>query len=239
MQKSLNDLKINIYADLANYQDIVDLTQNPYVKGFTTNPTLMKQAGIEDYEEFAKKTLEKISNYPISFEVFSDEFSEMKEQALKIRSWGENIFVKIPITNSRGESSIPLIRELSDEGVKLNVTAILSSKQIRETIDTLEKSEEAIVSIFAGRIADTGRDPMPIMRGSKEYLGNDTRIKILWASSRELLNIFQAEECQSDIITVTPSILSKLTKVGMDLDELSLDTVKMFKNDADKAGYKI
>ena len=238
--QGLESLKIKIFADGADLEGMISLYRNPLIKGLTTNPTLMRKAGIEDYESFAKDALAFIKDKPISFEVFSDEFAEMKRQALKIRDWQQNVYVKIPITNSRGESSIPLIRELAAAQVQLNVTAILTLKQVREVAGALRPDIPAVVSVFAGRIADTGKNPESIMRASKELLADLLKAELLWASVREVLNILEADECGCDIVTVPHDILNKALKlVGMDLQALSLDTVKMFAQDAEKAGFKL
>jgi transaldolase len=238
--KSLSDLSIHIFADGADLAGILDLYSKPYIKGLTTNPTLMKKAGIKDYEAFAREVLETATAKPISFEVFSDDFLEMKHQALKIASWGDNVYVKIPITNSQGESSIPLIRTLAAAGVKLNITALLTLAQVKEVAPALNPAIPSVVSIFAGRIADTGVDPAPIMRAARELLRANPKAELLWASVREVLNIVQAEECGSQIVTVTHDILAKAIKMlGTDHTLLSLDTVKMFARDAQEAGFKI
>ncbi len=237
---TLDQLPIRIFADGADREGMVKLYENPLIKGLTTNPTLMRKAGISDYEAFAKDILQIVKTKPISFEVFSDEFPEMKRQALKIREWQENVYVKIPITNTRGESALPLIKELAVEGVQLNVTAILTLDQVRGTAAALNPDVPSVVSIFAGRIADTGVDPMPIMRESLFLLKNLPKAELLWASVREVLNIFQAAESGTHIVTVTHDILGKALKMsGMDLAALSLDTVKMFYNDAHAAGFKL
>ena len=236
----LDNLHVKIFADGADKDGMLNLYGNPLIKGLTTNPTLMRKAGIQDYESFARDILTEIKDKPISFEVFSDEFPEMKRQALKIRDWQDNVFVKIPITNSRGESSIPLIRELSTARVQLNITAILTLKQVRDVAGVLSSEVPAVVSVFAGRIADTGKDPEAIMRASKELLTDLPKAELLWASVREVLNIIQAENCGCDIVTVPHDILNKALKlIGMDLEVLSLDTVKMFAQDAEKAGFKL
>ncbi|HEX7707373.1 MAG TPA: transaldolase, partial [Thermoanaerobaculia bacterium] len=209
------------------------------VAGFTTNPTLMRKSGIANFEAFAREALESVGALPISFEVFADEFDEMERQARLIATWGDAVFVKIPITNTRGESSIPLIARLSAAGVQLNITAILTLEQVREVVDAIDSEVPAIVSVFAGRIADTGRDPVPLMREAAGIVARKPKAQLLWASPRELLNIFQADECGCHIITVTPELLKKLAMVGKPLDELSLDTVKMFYNDAKAAGYTL
>lgn len=238
--KRLSELKIKIFADGADKQGMLALNTNPLIKGMTTNPTLLRKAGVTDFEAFAKEILQAITEKPVSFEVFSDEFAEMRRQALKISSWGTNVYVKIPVTNTRGESSAPLIRELAREGVKLNVTAILTLEQVETVARALDPAVPAFVSVFAGRIADTGIDPMPIMRASKAAIASLPKAELIWASVREVLNIFQAEQCGCDIVTVPHEILSKAMKlVGMGLNELSLETVKMFATDARAAGYSL
>jgi transaldolase len=233
------ELNIAIYADGADVRDMVAARDAGLVKGFTTNPTLMRKVGITNYEAFAKEALAATGGMPISFEVFADEFDEMERQARLIATWGDAVFVKIPITNTKGESSIPLIKTLSAAGVKLNVTAILTLQQVREVVDALHPDTPAIVSVFAGRIADTGRDPVPLMKEAAGICSAKPKAELLWASPRELLNIFQADEVGCRIITVTSDILKKLSMVGKSLDELSLDTVKMFYNDASAAGFKL
>ena len=236
----LDNLHVKIFADGADKDAMLNLYGNPVIKGLTTNPTLMRKVGIQDYESFARDILTEIKDKPISFEVFSDEFPEMRRQALKIRDWQDNVFVKIPITNSRGESSIPLIRELSTARVQLNITAILTLKQVRDVAGVLSSDVPAVVSVFAGRIADTGKDPEAIMRASKELLTDLPKAELLWASVREVLNIIQADNCGCDIVTVPHDILNKALKlIGMDLEALSLDTVKMFAQDAEKAGFRL
>jgi transaldolase len=230
---------ISIYADGAEVSDLHAARQGGLVTGFTTNPTLMRKVGVTDYVAFAKDALVAAGGLPISFEVFADEFDEMERQARLIATWGDAVFVKIPITNTRGESSIPLITSLSAAGVQLNITAILTLEQVREVVEAIDSQVPAIVSVFAGRIADTGRDPVPLMREAAEIVARKPKAQLLWASPRELLNIFQAEECGCHIITVTPDLLRKLAMVGKPLDELSLDTVKMFYNDAKAAGYTL
>ncbi len=238
--KSLTDLKIQIYADGADKKGILDLYAQPYIKGLTTNPTLMNKAGIKDYEAFSRDILQTVTAKPISLEVFTDEFPEMKRQAAKIASWGANVYVKIPITNSRGESSLPLIKELSQQGVKLNITALLTVKQVAGVAEVLRADVPSVVSVFAGRIADTGVDPMPIMRASLALLEGQPKAELLWASVREVLNIFQAEQSGCAIVTVPHDILGKASKMcGMDLTALSLDTVRMFAKDAAAAGFKL
>jgi transaldolase len=236
----LNALKIKIYADGADKEGILDLYGKPYIKGLTTNPTLMNKSGIRDYEAFAREVLTTVTQKPLSLEVFTDEFADMHRQALQIAGWGKNVYVKIPITNTRGESSLPLIRELSQEGVKLNITAILTVSQVRGVSQALSPAVPSVVSIFGGRIADTGVDPMPIMQAAKHEIERLPYAELLWASVREVLNIFQAQASGCDIVTVPHDILAKAAKlVGMDLTALSLDTVKMFANDAARAGFRI
>ncbi len=233
------DLKIKVFADGADIKAMLEQQKSGLVQGFTTNPTLMQKNGITEYESFAKEVLKNITDKPISFEVFSDEFDDMERQAKKIASWGKNITVKIPITNTKGTSAIPLIKKLSGDGLSLNVTAILTLDQVRAVKEVLNSKVYNIVSVFAGRIADTGRDPMPYMIESAKILKPLQNTELLWASSRELLNIFQAEEAGCQIITVTSDIIKKLSNLNKDLTELSLDTVKMFYQDACKAGFKI
>ncbi|HUP45462.1 MAG TPA: transaldolase [Thermoanaerobaculia bacterium] len=232
-------LRIDLYADGADVRDMAAARQGGLVRGFTTNPTLMRKCGVTDYESFAREALDAIGDLPISFEVFADEFGEMERQARRISEWGSSIFVKIPVTNTRGESAVPLIGRLSSAGVKLNVTAILTIDQVRAVTGALDPGVPAIVSVFAGRIADTGRDPVPLMKEARAIMSSRPKAQLLWASPRELLNVFQAEEAGCHIITVTPEILKKLSMVGKTLEELSLDTVKMFYNDAAAAGFKL
>ncbi len=237
---SIADLKIKIFADGADKAGIAELYRNPLIQGLTTNPTLMRKAGIVDYEAFAREVLETVREKPISFEVFSDDFSEMHRQAVKIAGWGENVYVKIPITNTCGESALPLIAELSREGVRLNVTAILTLDQVRGVAGVLDAEVPSVVSVFAGRVADTGCDPVPLMRASLEALRGLPQAELLWASCREVLNIAHAEECGAHIVTVTHDILKKaLTMWAMDPAALSLDTVRMFHRDAAAAGYTL
>jgi transaldolase len=240
MSSSLHSLKIGIYADGADTASMIRLYHDPLIKGLTTNPTLMKKAGITDYEIFAREVLETVRTKPISFEVFSDDFDEMHRQALKLQSWQENVFVKIPITNTRGESSLPLIHALASDGVKLNVTAILTLDQVRGVSEHLQSGVPAIVSVFAGRVADTGVDPVPLMRACKELIAGIPNAQLLWASVREVLNIYQAEAAGSDIVTVPHDLLAKAMKMaGQDLAALSLETVEMFHRDAQSAGYSV
>lgn len=235
----LQNLRVKIFADGADLAGIVQLCANPLIKGFTTNPTLMRQAGVDDYEGFARTVLAAVPDRPVSFEVFADEFPEMIRQAKTIASWGRNVFVKIPVTNTRGEFSGGVIRELSGAGVPVNVTALLTAAQVRRVTDCLDPETPAIVSVFAGRIADTGIDPVPIMREAVAAMAARPRAELLWASPRELLNIFQADEIGCHIITATSGVLSKLGLVGRDLEEYSLHTVKTFHGDAAAAGYCI
>jgi transaldolase len=235
----LADLKVKIFADGADRGGMLELYGNPMIKGFTTNPTLMRAAGIADYEAFARDIVLAIPDRPISLEVFSDDFDEMEAQARRIRSWGENIYVKIPVTNTRGESSVPLIRRLAAAGVKQNVTALMTLAQVRDVAEALGRGPSACVSVFAGRVADTGRDPVPLMAAAVEMLAVYPQLELIWASPRELLNIFHADSIGCHIITVTHDLLKKLSLIGRDLDEYSLDTVKMFRNDAVKAGFKL
>ena len=237
---NLSKLRVKLFADGADKPGMLSLYANPLIKGLTTNPTLMKKAGITNFEAFAKDILQTIKSKPISLEVFSDEFPEMKRQALKIAEWGQNVYVKIPITNTRGESSLPLIQELAAAGVKLNVTAILTLEQVSGVAQALNPDVDSVVSVFAGRIADTGVDPMPIMRACRALLVGQPKAELLWASVREVLNIFHAEQCDCDVVTVPHDILAKAIKMcGMDLGALSLDTVKMFSADAQAAGFKL
>lgn len=234
-----NQLKTKVFADGADKASMVALYSNPIIQGFTTNPTLMRKAGITQYETFAKEILAIIQDKPISFEVFSDDFEEMEAQALHIAEWGDNVYVKIPITNTLGNSSIPLIKKLAALGVKQNVTALMTLTQTAEVTTALAQGPAAYVSIFAGRIADTGRDPLPIMTKAVEILKPYPHLELIWASPRELLNIFHAHDIGCHIITVTNDILQKLALVGKDLDEFSLETVKMFREDAVKANFHL
>ena len=228
-----------IFADGAEKKGIIEMYKNPLISGFTTNPTLMKKAGIKDYIEFSLDILSEIKDKPISFEVFSDDFEEMEKQALEISSWGENVYVKIPITNTKSQSSFDLIAKLSSANVKINVTAILTVEQVKHILPALVESPAAYVSVFAGRIADAGVDPLPVMKKVLDIIKDYPFIELIWASPRELFNIVQANSIGCDIITATNDILKKLTLLGKDLTEYSLDTVKMFFNDAKEAGYSI
>lgn len=239
MTKQLQDLRIKIFADGAEKASMLELAKNPLIKGFTTNPTLMRKAGITDYAGFAKEILAEIKDRPISFEVFSDDFDEMERQARLIASWAANVYVKIPITNTKKEPSYALIEKLSHDGMKLNVTAVFSIAQVENAKKALKTDVPAIISVFAGRIADTGVDPLPLMKEAKAILADNPKFELLWASPRELLNIYHAEEAGSDIITVTPDVLKKAANIGLDLEEFSLQTVKMFYDDGQKAGYSL
>lgn len=235
-----HDLKIKLFMDGAEIEGMRSAVAHmPHIKGFTTNPTLMRKAGITDYTAFAKEVIKAVNGMPISFEVFSDEFGEMEREGRIIHSWGRNASVKIPVTNTRAESAAPLIRQLSSEGVPLNVTAILTLDQVREVAEALDPNTPSIVSVFAGRVADAGIDPVPLMREASAILKNRPKAELLWASPREVLNVLQAEETGCHIITATKDILAKLPLLGKDLTEYSLDTVRMFWNDAKAAGFKI
>ena len=230
-------MSVKIFADGAEKAPMLKLYANPQIQGFTTNPTLMRKAGITDYEAFARDIVAAIPDRPISLEVFADEFDEMERQAERIATWGENIYVKIPVTNTRGESSCPLVRRLAARGVKQNVTALMTLEQVREVTDALAAGPAANISVFAGRVADTGVDPLPMMRAALEIMRPYPQLELIWASPRELLNIVQASEIGCHIITVTSDILNKLPLIGKDLQEYSLDTVKMFRADALASGF--
>ena len=233
------ELTIKVYADGAEIDKMVAAYETGKITGFTTNPSLMKKAGITSYTDFAKAALEKITDLPISFEVFADDFETMEKEAEKIARFGKNVYVKIPITNTKGESAVPLIKKLSEKGLSLNVTAILTIQQVEETVAAFKEGTTNIVSVFAGRAADTGVDPMPLMQASAKECHTKPGTELLWASSREVLNIFQAQEAGADIITCTPEIINKMSMIGMDLNELSLDTVRMFNRDIKTLGYSI
>jgi transaldolase len=237
--RSISKLKIKLFADGADKAQILEAQANPLIKGFTTNPTLMRAAGVKDYETFAHEVLEVVTDKPISFEVFADEFAEMERQAHKIAGWADNVYVKIPVTNTRRDSSVGLIRRLAHSGVKVNVTAILTLQQVCDAVTALSGGEPSVVSVFAGRIADTGLDPVPIMAEAVKIVSLHKGIELLWASPRELLNIFQANDIGCHIITATGGVLSKVKVVGKDLDEYSLETVKMFYDDAVHSGYQL
>jgi len=235
----LDKLNIKIFADGANKEEMLSMNQKNWISGLTTNPTLMKKAEIKNYKNFSKDILKHITNKPISFEVFSDDFVEMERQAIEISEWGDNVYVKIPITNTKSEPSYKLIEKLADKKVKVNVTAIMTLEQVKETIKVLDKNIPSYISVFAGRIADTGRDPLPIMSSVIEDLKSLHSAELIWASPRELLNLFQADQIGCDIITMTSDIIKKFPFVGYSLQDYSLDTVKMFYNDALEAGYNI
>jgi transaldolase len=237
--KPVDQLLVKIFADGADLAGMLDLYRQPYIKGFTTNPTLMRQVGISDYRAFAQQVLQAIPDRPISFEVFSDEFDEMERQAREIASWGDNVYVKIPVTNTRRESACDLVRILSHTGVKVNVTALFSLAQVHDVAAAVACGSPACVSVFAGRVADTGYDPVPLMAAAVEMLRIAPNAELIWASPRELLNVFQADIVGCHIITVTHDILKKLRLIGRDLEDYSLDTVKMFFNDATQAGFAL
>ena len=236
---ALDNLKVKIYADGADRDDMLEMYAKPYIQGFTTNPTLMKKAGITDYKAFAHEILQAIPDRPISFEVFADEFTDMERQALEIKTWGENVYVKIPVSNTRQEMAYDLIERLSGAGVHLNVTAILTLEQVQNVADALKDGPDSIVSVFAGRIADTGLDPVPVMQKALTLLEVAPKAELLWASPREVLNIYQADNIGCHIITATNDLLRKLALGGKDLAEYSLETVQMFYDDAQSAGYTL
>jgi transaldolase len=237
--KRLENLRVQIFADGADKSGMLEMYAKTYIKGLTTNPTLMSKAGISDYRAFCKDILTCIKDKPLSFEVFSDDFQEMERQAMEIASWGDNVYVKIPVTNTQKLTSMGLVKKLGLEKVKVNVTAIMTLAQVREVVAVLNPSVPSYVSVFAGRIADTGRDPVPMISAAVEMLKVAPGAELIWASPRELLNIFQADAIGCQVITVTNDILKKLSLVGYDLDEYSLDTVKMFYSDAVSAGFRI
>jgi transaldolase len=237
--RSISDLKIKLFADGAEKAQILQAQANPLISGFTTNPTLMRAAGVKDYEAFAREVLSVVTEKPISFEVFADGFQEMERQARKIAGWGRNVYVKIPVTNTRRESSMELIRRLAYAGVKVNVTAILTLDQVRDAAAALAGGAPSVISVFAGRIADTGLDPVPLMSEAMKIISPNASIELLWASPRELLNIFQANDIGCHIITATDSVLSKIKVIGKDLGDYSLETVKMFYTDAAHSGYEL
>ena len=234
-----HDLQVKLFCDAADIESLLKMYNKPYVKGFTTNPTLMRKAGVKDFQAFAHAVLAAIPDLPISFEVFADDEAGMERQARLIASWGKNVYVKIPVTNTQGFSTMPLVRRLSRDGIAVNVTAVLTLEQVGRVAVALDPDVPAIVSIFAGRIADTGVDPVPIMRRAVDLLAGRPRAELLWASSRELLNIFHAEESGTHIITATPDILSKLALLGKDLTQFSLETVRMLYQDAVQAGFTL
>jgi transaldolase len=233
------DLRVKIFADGADTRGMIDLYKKPYIRGFTTNPTLMHKAGIRDYRAFAREVLDAIPDRPISFEVFSDDFAEMARQACEIASWGTNVNVKIPVTNTEGKPSYELVRDLSSRGISLNVTAVFTLDQVRDVVAHLDPRTPVYISVFAGRIADTGRDPITHMEAALKLVRQHPRAELIWASPRELLNVFHADAIGCDIITVTNDLLAKLDGCGKDLGQFSLETVKMFRDDAVKAGYRL
>jgi transaldolase len=236
--KSLHELQVELFADGANLQEMLRLNRHPLIKGFTTNPTLMKQAGVRDYEGFAQEILQQIADLPISFEVFSDDIGEMEEQAHRIAAWAENVFVKVPVSNTQGKSTVPLLARLAEAGIKVNVTALMTLDQVSVTARILADGPPAFVSVFAGRIADTGRDPVPLMTAAAELVHRHANLRLIWASPREILNIFHANQAGCDVITATADILKKLHLVGKNLEEYSLETVRMFHEDALSAGFR-
>jgi transaldolase len=239
MMTKLEDLKVKIFADGAEKAGMLEMYAKPYIKGFTTNPTLMHKVGLTDYRAFARDIVAAIPDRPISFEVFSDEYQDMERQAREIATWGDNVYVKIPVTNTRREPAYDLVRRLANEGVKLNITAIMTIEQVRNVVDAVKDGAPSCVSVFAGRIADTGRDPVPIMSECVSILKAAPQAELIWASPRELLNIIQADAIGCHIITVTNDILKKLPLIGKDLGDYSLDTVKMFYDDGRKAGFTL
>lgn len=237
--KKVEDLKVQIFADGADKHGMLEMYAKPYIKGLTTNPTLMKKVGITDYRAFCKDILTSIKDKPLSFEVFSDDFAEMERQAMEIASWGDNVYVKIPVTNTKQDTCYLLVKKLGRQSVKMNVTAIMTLEQVRDVVAALNPHVPSYVSVFAGRIADTGCDPLPMMAAAVAMLKVAPAAELIWASPRELLNIFQADDIGCQVITVTNDILKKLSLVGYDLETYSLDTVKMFYNDAVEAGFKL
>ncbi len=237
--KSVSDLKVKVFADGADKASMLELSRQPYIKGFTTNPTLMRKAGVKDYEEFARDVLQHITDRPISFEVFADDEAEMQRQAHKIASWAPNVYVKIPVTNTRREPMYKLIQRLSAGGIQVNATALLAPDQVRHVAQALRGGAASSISIFAGRVADTGRDPVPIMKAALEIMAPQANCELVWASPRELLNIFQADEIGCHIITVTSDLLKKINLIGKDLHDFSLETVQMFHDDAARSGYTL
>ncbi len=237
--KSVSELKVQVFADGADKASMLELYRQPYIKGFTTNPTLMRKAGVTDYERFAREILEQIPDRPISFEVFADDETEMERQARKIAGWASNVYVKIPVTNTRREPMHNLIHRLSAAGIQINATALLALDQVRQIAQALKAGAPSYISVFAGRVADTGRDPVPLMRSALEIMASEPNCQLVWASPRELLNIFQADEIGCHIITVTSDVLKKIPLIGKDLHDYSLETVQMFHNDAAHSGYKL
>ncbi len=237
--KSVSELKIQLFADGADKASMVDLSRQPYIKGFTTNPTLMRKAGVTDYERFAREILDHIPDRPVCFEVLADDETEMRREAHKIAAWGSNVCVKIPVTNTRRQPMYNLIRGLSAEGIRVNATAVLAFDQVRQVARALKDGGPSYISVFAGRIADTGRDPVPLMQSALELMASNRNSQLVWASPRELLNIFQADQIGCHVITVTPDVLKKIPLIGKDLHDFSLETVQMFYDDAVRSGYKL
>lgn len=233
----LSALRVKLFADGADLDEMIRLAGNPLIRGFTTNPTLMRRAGVGDYRRFAREVIAAIPDRPVSFEVFSDDFDDMEGQAHEIASWGSEVYVKIPVTNTQGQSSAALVRRLSRSGVKVNVTAVMTAAQVATAFDALCGGAPATISIFAGRIADTGRDPVPIVCRAADLVSGSRAIELIWASPREILNVWQADAAGCHIITVTGDLLAKLALAGRDLDDFSLETVKMFRDDAVRAGF--
>jgi transaldolase len=237
--KSVSEFRVQVFADGADQASMLELYRQPYIKGFTTNPTLMRKAGVTDYERFAREILQQIPDRPISFEVFADDEPEMERQARKIARWAANVYVKIPVTNTRREPMYELIRRLSAEGIQVNATAVLALDQVRHIAQALQGGAPSYISVFAGRVADTGRDPVPLMKSALELMAPEPNSQLVWASPRELLNIFQADEIGCHIITVTSDVLRKISLIGKDLNEYSLETVRMFHDDAARSRYKL
>jgi transaldolase len=237
--KSVPELKVKVFADGADKGSMLELYRQPYIQGFTTNPTLMRKAGVTDYEAFARDILQHIPDRPISFEVFADDEVEMERQARKIARWGRNVYVKVPVTNTRREPMYNLIRRLSAEGIQVNATALLALAQVRHVAEALKGGAPSYISVFAGRVADTGRDPVPLMKSALELMAPEPDCQLVWASPRELLNIFQADEIGCHIITVTSDVLKKISLIGKDLHDYSLETVQMFHEDAARSGFTL
>jgi transaldolase len=237
--KLVSELKIHLFADSADRASMLELYRQPYIKGFTTNPTLMRKAGVTDYERFAHEILDHIPNRPVCFEVLADDENEMRREAHKIAAWGSNVCVKIPVTNTRREPMYNLIHRLSAEGIRVNATAVLALDQVRHVAQALKGGGPSYISIFAGRVADTGRDPVPLMKSALELMASNSNSQLVWASPRELLNIFQADEIGCHVITVTSDVLKKIPLIGKDLHDFSLETVQMFYDDATRSGYKL
>jgi transaldolase len=239
MEFSLKNLEVKIFADGANLDTMIEMSRKPYIQGLTTNPTLMHKAGVRNYKAFAKEVLALVNNKPISFEVFSDDFNEMIYQAQEIASWGNNVNVKIPITNTKGKESLKVIKFLSERDITVNVTAIMTISQVKAVVNSLSSTTDAFISIFAGRIADTGVNPIPIMIEALKLMKSLPNTSLIWASPRELLNVLQADSIGCHVITATTEILNKLDLIGKDLEEYSLETVRMFKHDAEASGYEV